>query len=733
MSRDTRRPDHPPMLRFCRMFVQATIIVAVAIPVWPQSQTERNRFDGLKYVWIAPGTFQMGCSPSDSECDSGEKPAHAVTITKGFWISQTLVTQSAFRKITGSTPSRYKGEDLPVEQVSWDNADAYCKSMNLRLPTEAEWEFAARGGNPAYRYGPIDQIAWYGDRKKTHPVAHKQPNAFGLYDMLGDVFEWTADWDGPYSGTSQTDPTGPNSGFARIARGGSFFTGEQYSRASSRFKTAPYETFYDVGFRCVANGADLDKDVLPPTLIHVAVPQSSTWVTTVTDAPPPDSDRAPAGNNSFFLPLAKSTDGNRYFVVFAARGSTKEIKSLTGHAFIVWGIEDTKAQKSSYTAYGMYPKDPAKGGDGNAAYGAVPPGILGMVFGTPGEIKDESTMHSIGSITNDLIVEVNKTGYDQSFNQAMMSLANPPNFKILKSDCVTFMSEIALPLLGAQVPPRGLKNFTPQMYVADLIRAVQTPKTVTRPGISYTGQTWLNIPNGEGTFTLSTGEKFTGHVVMGYPRKGAVTYPNGETYTGTLQRAARDGNGTLNWPDGDHFDGQFTNGNATHGTFNFKDGTTITGDLKDGKFNGSVTVNMSDGSKYVGQFTDGKAGPHGTLTESDGTHYDGDFSGGKLQGHGTLTLANGTRYDGAFSDGRPNGAGTIVTPKGYSATGSWNAGHFDAEHARYRDPGGREHGFEERDPGDSSGDGMGGTVTVKDAEGHTVESVVLPSQTGLFS
>jgi formylglycine-generating enzyme required for sulfatase activity len=722
MSKDTKRQAQYWFGFLNPTFVLTAVILAIAMPASAQSQTEQNPLDGLKYVWIAPGAFQMGCSPSDSECAGDEKPVHSVTITKGFWIGKTLVTQAAFKKVRGSEPSRFKGRNLPVEQVSWDDADAYCRSMNMRLPTEAEWEYAARGGNPAARYGPIDQIAWF-DGKSTHPVAHKQPNAYGLYDMLGDVFEWTADWQGSYDGASQTDPTGPPSGTLRIARGGSFLYGERLVRVSSRYATAPVETFYDFGFRCVADGKDLDKDILPRMLMQIATPKFSTSTPAVATASNVASNREPAGNNSTYIALSKSTDGNRYFVVFAARGSTKEVRSWAGHAFIVWGIEDTKAQKSSYTAYGMYPKDPTRGGDKNAAYGAVPPGLLKMVFGTPGEVRDEATMHSIGSITNDLIVEVNKSQYDQTFDLAMMTLTHPPNFKLLKSDCVTFMSGIALNLLGQDVPSRNLTNSLPQAYVADLIQAIQTPKTVTGPGLSYTGQTWLSIPNGEGAFTLATGERFTGRVVMGYPREGTVTYPNGATYTGTLKDAAPDGHGTFSWPGtGMHFDGEFEKGHPKHGMFYFKDGTTVTGDLKDGRYDGPVVMNMPDGSQYEGQFTNGKIGQHGTLTLSDGSRYEGDWSNGKPQGHGTLTLRDGSRYEGEFSDGRPNGTGAIFGADGSRATGTWKDGRFDAEHAHYRDPNGREHGFEDRDRGDPSGDDMRGTITVKDSEGRTIES-----------
>jgi hypothetical protein len=157
-------------------------------PTAPVTRTLHDGKDGLKYVWISPGAFTMGCSPGDNQCDGDEKPPHPVTITKGFWIGQTPVTQEAYKRVTGKSPSHFQGASLPVEQVSWDDAVGYCRAVGLRLPTEAEWEYAARAGSASARYGTLDDIAWYSANSgaRTHPVAQKLPNAWGLYDMLGN-------------------------------------------------------------------------------------------------------------------------------------------------------------------------------------------------------------------------------------------------------------------------------------------------------------------------------------------------------------------------------------------------------------------------------------------------------------------------------------------------------------------------------------------------------------------
>ena len=221
-------------------------------PSVPQLRVRTNPKDGLRYVWIPPGTFTMGCSTGDSECDGDEIPAHQVTITKGFWLGQTEVTQAAYRRVVGTDPSHFKGASLPVERVSWDEAQAYCQAVGGRLPTEAEWEDAARAGSARNRYEDIDRIAWYGSNSgsRTHEVAQKQANAFGLYDMLGNVWEWTADWYGDYTPDSAVDPAGPASGQYRALRGGSWFDFSSFARVSLRNVYVPGSRHNSFGLRC---------------------------------------------------------------------------------------------------------------------------------------------------------------------------------------------------------------------------------------------------------------------------------------------------------------------------------------------------------------------------------------------------------------------------------------------------------------------------------------------------
>jgi formylglycine-generating enzyme required for sulfatase activity len=236
-------------------------LLTTGVEALQTGSTKVNPKDGLTYVWIPAGTFQMGCSPGDRECYSDERPAHTVTITKGFWMGQTEVTQAAYQRVMGANPSHFRGERLPVEQVTWDEANTYCRAVGMRLPTEAEWEYAARAGSTSERYGELEAIAWYDQEPsfltwnsggQTHEVAQKQPNAWKLYDMLGNVEEWVADWgDGNYYRQSPLqDPPGPSAGEARSLRGGSWHHIAGGVRVSVRYSDVPGGRMNYDGFRC---------------------------------------------------------------------------------------------------------------------------------------------------------------------------------------------------------------------------------------------------------------------------------------------------------------------------------------------------------------------------------------------------------------------------------------------------------------------------------------------------
>jgi formylglycine-generating enzyme required for sulfatase activity len=231
-----------------------------------------NPKDGLKYVWIPPGTFQMGCSPGDSECQNIEKPSHRVTISKGLWLGQTEVTVGAYKRFAretgrGMLPELtfkkralnpgWSNDQMPIVNVTWDDAEAYCRWAGGRLPTEAEWEYAARAGSTEARYGALGDVAWYADNyadnshRGTHEVSQKRPNAFNLYDMLGNVWEWVSDWYDYYQASPARDPSGPGSGQFHVLRGGSwYFCGPARVRVSGRYAGDTGGGGGDVGVRC---------------------------------------------------------------------------------------------------------------------------------------------------------------------------------------------------------------------------------------------------------------------------------------------------------------------------------------------------------------------------------------------------------------------------------------------------------------------------------------------------
>ena len=213
-------------------------------------------------VYVEGGTFMMGAtSEQGSDADDDEKPAHQVTLSS-FSIGRYEVTQEEWQAVMGSNPSEFKGSKRPVEEVSWDDCQAFIRKLNsisgrrCRLPTEAEWEYAARGGNRSrgYKYAGsnnLSAVAWHWDnsREQTHEVGGKQPNEQGLYDMSGNVWEWCQDWYGSYSSSSQTNPTGPSSGSRRVDRGGGWSGDARGCRVSSRRGRTPGYRYRYLGFR----------------------------------------------------------------------------------------------------------------------------------------------------------------------------------------------------------------------------------------------------------------------------------------------------------------------------------------------------------------------------------------------------------------------------------------------------------------------------------------------------
>jgi formylglycine-generating enzyme required for sulfatase activity len=253
------------------------LIPAVALAVCCHAQALQ-----IEFVEIPAGEFTMGCLPSESAympdgsyepCQKRAQPAHRVSITRPFEMSKYEVTQAQWEAVMGANPSYFKGTNRPVEQVGVDDVQGFLARLNAtqdghhyRLPTEAEWEYAARAGDAGeFPDSPsLSETAWFGEGQGsltaspggTHPVGQKRPNAWGLYDMRGNVDEWVSDWIGidwrndDYSKSTLVDPQGPATGKYHLTRGGSWFSNATFLRASNRYPCA-CRSRRDIGFRIV--------------------------------------------------------------------------------------------------------------------------------------------------------------------------------------------------------------------------------------------------------------------------------------------------------------------------------------------------------------------------------------------------------------------------------------------------------------------------------------------------
>jgi formylglycine-generating enzyme required for sulfatase activity len=214
----------------------------------------------MELLLIHPGEFMMGAEKGDAD----EKPVHKVVISKPFYLGKYEVTQAQWQDVMGTNPSHFKGDpNRPVERVSWKMVQEFITKLNAReghtlyrLPTEAEWEYAARAGSTSkYSFGDedaqLEQYAWYNknDKGATHPVGQLKPNAWGLYDMHGNVWEWVNDWRGPYTGGQEVDPQGPATGNAKGYRGGGWGYGAVRCRSTDRSYDSPDYIYGTHGFR----------------------------------------------------------------------------------------------------------------------------------------------------------------------------------------------------------------------------------------------------------------------------------------------------------------------------------------------------------------------------------------------------------------------------------------------------------------------------------------------------
>ena len=262
-------------LKIMKILSISSLVVVLLVGISSETLGEEKFFTnsiGMKFVYIPPGTFMMGSaiSPSDAVKRYGgeekwyknEYPQHKVAISKPFYMQATEVTQAQWREIMGNNPSSFKGDDHPVEEVSWNDVKDFIRRLNQKegtnkyhLPTEAQWEYGCRAGSKTrFFFGnsatSLGQYAWYSKNSgsKIHPVGGKKPNTWGLYDMHGNVWEWCQDWYGDYPTGHVTAPKGPSSGKYRVLRGGYWNNGARNCRSAVRGRGGTGDCDY-VGFR----------------------------------------------------------------------------------------------------------------------------------------------------------------------------------------------------------------------------------------------------------------------------------------------------------------------------------------------------------------------------------------------------------------------------------------------------------------------------------------------------
>jgi formylglycine-generating enzyme required for sulfatase activity len=258
-------------------------MIQLSSQTYAQSPKTITNSVGMKLVLIPKGTFTMG-SPIEEEGADNDEEQHQVTIGKDYYLGVTEVTQGQYEKVMGTNPSYFRGNKVqgessnhPVEQVSWEDAVEFCKKLSdlpeekkggrvYRLPTEAEWEYACRAGSKAaYSFGAnsksLGDYAWFGENsgRQTHPVGEKKANAWGLYDMHGNVWELCSDWYGEYPKGAVSDPSGPNEGSDRVIRGGGWFNGAANCRSAFRISFVPSLRYDILGFRVALSSSGIPK------------------------------------------------------------------------------------------------------------------------------------------------------------------------------------------------------------------------------------------------------------------------------------------------------------------------------------------------------------------------------------------------------------------------------------------------------------------------------------------
>lgn len=256
-----------PWTVWTNVVVGADGVVLIDLSSTANHRVYRATTQQIDFVWVEPGSFRMGSPLNEAGRNPGNEAQRTVILTKGFWICDHEVTQKEFQSIMGLNPSLHIGQNRPVHRVSWNDAVEYCKRLteierknrrisntqNYRLPTEAEWEYAARATTVGSRHGDLNDIAWYIDNSggKPQDIRTKQPNKWALYDMIGNVWEWCSDWGDSKNPGVFTDPKGPETGQDKVFRGGGSISGPSNCRSAVAGSGNPSYVSFEIGFRVV--------------------------------------------------------------------------------------------------------------------------------------------------------------------------------------------------------------------------------------------------------------------------------------------------------------------------------------------------------------------------------------------------------------------------------------------------------------------------------------------------
>jgi hypothetical protein len=417
------------------------------------------------------------------------------------------------------------------------------------------------------------------------------------------------------------------------------------------------------------------------------------------------------------IDFRQKTEENKYFLVFAARGDSEEGKSITGHAFVIWGIEDHKANSSSYKAWGFYPQDLSPLGQVRAIFGQV-----------PGNIVDEVLKGSLRTVSDTLIVRVDRADYDKA-EKVLNMWAVGKTFQLGAGDCLDFLMEVG-ESIGLPMPTRFIMTEFPQRYLKEFVGSVE-PKyhhvysdgsvydgprinlmlfgrgTITSSDKSrYEGMFRMSAFDGHGTYFSASGDRFEGDFKKGYLNgettvtfadgsmmrgdftqgtlngRGSAVFADGRKYEGIFKQGLLDGTGKITLPDGTVAVGTFEKGQL-HGQAKIRlsDGNLIESNYQHGKLDGTGKMTYSDGSVFEGQFFKGSLGENVKISYPNGDRFEGIYQNGALRS-GTLTEKNGTQWQGSIVNGKLDGPGTYVkdgvTRQGVYRNGAFNY-HSDPE------------------------------------------------------